>query len=97
MFIEDLFKLVINRKKKLPEGSYTSSLFKKGLDAIAQKVGEEAVEVIIEAKNKEKKRQVAEIADLWFHIMVLMVELRISFSDIETELRVRRGVNEEEY
>lgn len=94
MFIEDLFKLIKSRKKQLPEGSYTASLFKAGLDRIAQKVGEEAVEVLIAAKNKNRKEQVAELSDLWFHTTILMVELNISFKDIESELKIRSIKNQ---
>lgn len=89
MFIEDLYKVIKSRKKKLPEGSYTADLFKEGLDRIAQKVGEEAIEVVIAAKNKNKKEQIMELADLWFQNIVLMVQLGITFGDIEKELKKR--------
>lgn len=95
MFIESLYKLIKSRKAELPEGSYTASLFKAGLDKIIQKVGEEAVEVVIAAKNKNKKEQILELSDLWFSIIVLMVELNFSFKDLEAELK-RRNMTKKE-
>jgi len=90
MVFEELFDLIKERKQKLPKGSYVASLFRDGTDKIAQKIGEEAIETVIAAKNKDKKAQIFEITDLWFHLMVLMVELEISFSDIDKELKRRR-------
>lgn len=86
---EKLFKTIKDRKEKMPEGSYTTSLFKEGRDRISQKVGEEVVEVVIASKNPDKPRVVSEIADLWFHLFVLMVDLNISIEDIDEELTKR--------
>jgi phosphoribosyl-ATP pyrophosphohydrolase/phosphoribosyl-AMP cyclohydrolase len=87
-FLNDLEKLIISRKKEMPEGSYTTSLFEKGVDKIAQKVGEEAVETVIEAKNK-KKKFVSEAADLLFHLMVLLVEKDVSLKKVVKKLKKR--------
>lgn len=93
MKLEELFSVIKQRKKEMPEGSYTASLFKKGEDGILQKIGEEAVEVILAGKGRNKKRLVSEIADLWFHIMVLMAKYEISLGDISQELRIREKVS----
>jgi phosphoribosyl-ATP pyrophosphohydrolase/phosphoribosyl-AMP cyclohydrolase len=73
-FLNELEALIQDRKAQLPDDSYTTYLFNKGIDKIAQKVGEEAVETVIEAKNEKRKKFVGEVADLLFHLMVLMVE-----------------------
>lgn len=90
MFFKELFDLIKKREKTRPKDSYVASLFNSGLDKIAQKVGEESVETIIAAKNKDKKAQIFEIADLWFHLIILMVELGVSFADIDNELKRRK-------
>lgn len=90
--LEELSKIIQDRKKRRPKDSYVASLFRKGENRILQKVGEEAIEVIIAAKGKNKKRITSEIADLWFHILVLMGLLEISLQDIYKELEKRKGV-----
>ena len=80
--IEGLYALLQGRKETLPEGSYTTYLFQKGLDKILKKVGEESTEVIIAGKANDKPETVYEIADLMYHVMVLMVEMGISVEDI---------------
>jgi phosphoribosyl-ATP pyrophosphohydrolase len=90
-FLEELEQLLINRKKELPEKSYTADLFKKGIDRILKKVGEEAGEVIIAAKNSDEHELVHEISDLLFHLQVLLVEKNIPLSKIEDELKKRHG------
>lgn len=87
-FLNDLEKLIISRKKEMPEDSYTTYLFEKGVDKIAQKVGEEAVETVIESKNG-KKKFVAEAADLVFHLMVLLVEKDVSLKKVVKKLKKR--------
>jgi len=72
-FIYDLERVLTERKKDLPKGSYSSKLFKKGIDKIAQKLGEEAVETIIASKNKKDSEVIYESADLIYHLMVLLV------------------------
>ena len=76
----------------MPEGSYTTYLFEKGLDKILKKVGEETTEVIIGAKN-DKAETIYEIADLTYHVMVLMVEMGISIEDIRSELASRHVID----
>lgn len=91
MTIDELYKIIQERKLKKPKDSYISSLFKAGRDRIIQKIGEEATEVIIAAKNEGKKRIISEVADLWFHLLVLMAGFNISPEDIKDELGKRRG------
>lgn len=88
-FLYDLERLLISRKAELPKGSYTSKLFKKGIDKIAQKVGEEAVETIIASKNKKQSETVGESADLIFHLLVLLVEKDIPLDTVIQEMMVR--------
>lgn len=88
--IEEVFKVVLDRKQNPKEGSYTNYLFSKGLDKILKKVGEEASEVIIASKNSNKKEIEGEISDLFYHIFVLMVERGINLDDIYNELKGRR-------
>ncbi len=88
-----LMTLIEGRKTEKKEGSYTTYLFEKGLDKILKKVGEESTEVIIAAKDKDKKETVYEIADLAYHVMVLMVEAGISLEDIQRELASRHVID----
>ena len=80
--LEGLYDLLRDRKEKLPEGSYTTYLFQKGLDKILKKVGEESTEVIIAAKAEDRAETIYEIADLTYHILVLMAQTGISVDDI---------------
>lgn len=91
MKLEELYSIIEKRKKEMPEGSYTAFLFKKGEERILQKIGEEAVEVILAGKGRNKKRLVAEIADLWFHLLVLMVNRGVTLDEISEELSRRNG------
>jgi phosphoribosyl-AMP cyclohydrolase / phosphoribosyl-ATP pyrophosphohydrolase len=95
ILLQDLYKLIQERKDQLPEGSYTTYLFNSGLDKILKKVGEESAETIIAAKNaadQESRKQLAgEISDLLYHLLVLMVERGVSLPDIGNELRGRAG------
>ena len=90
---EGLMNLLVGRKIEKKEGSYTTYLFEKGLDKILKKVGEETTEVIIAAKDKDKKNTVYEIADLAYHVMVLMIEVGISLEDIHQELASRHVID----
>ena len=90
-FLSDLEQLLQTRKKELPEGSYTSKLFKKGLDKITQKVGEEAVETVIASKNDDEEEFIYESSDLVFHLMVLLTEKGLSLNDLVRELEKRHG------
>ncbi|MBQ8528208.1 MAG: bifunctional phosphoribosyl-AMP cyclohydrolase/phosphoribosyl-ATP diphosphatase HisIE [Clostridia bacterium] len=91
--LEGLYDLLVGRKKDRPEGSYTTYLFDKGIDKILKKVGEECTEVIIGGKAGDKKETVYEIADLAYHVMVLMVEMGISVEDIHRELASRHIID----
>lgn len=91
--LEGLYQLLQSRKKELPEGSYTTYLFQKGLDKILKKVGEESTEVIIAGKAEDKAETIYEIADLAYHMLVLMVQLGISVEDIRKELASRHIID----
>jgi len=86
-------ELIEGRKTERKEGSYTTYLFDKGIDKILKKVGEETTEVIIAAKAEDKKETIYEIADLAYHVMVLMVEQGISLEDIHNELASRHVID----
>lgn len=91
--LEMLSELIKTRKTEKKEGSYTTYLFEKGMDKILKKVGEECSEVIIAAKNNDNKETVYEIADLFYHVMVLMTQMGISTDEIKTELASRNVVD----
>ncbi len=91
--LQGLMSLIKGRKTDKKEGSYTTYLFEKGLDKILKKVGEECTEVIIAAKANDKKETIYEIADLAYHVMVLMIEAGISLEDIHNELASRHVID----
>ena len=91
--LETLEQLLQGRKKDLPEGSYTTYLFQKGIDKILKKVGEECTEVIIAGKADDRAETVYEIADLAYHVLVLMVQMGISVEDIRKELAGRHVID----
>jgi phosphoribosyl-ATP pyrophosphohydrolase/phosphoribosyl-AMP cyclohydrolase len=88
-FFNELYSLIQSRKKLMPEHSYTTSLFQEGEDRIIQKVGEEAIETVIAAKNKDKKELINETSDLIYHLFVLLVEKEIPITDIADLLQKR--------
>lgn len=88
-----LMEMLQGRKSIKKEGSYTTYLFEKGIDKILKKVGEESTEVIIAAKGNDKKETIYEIADLAYHVMVLMIEMGISLDDIQNELASRHVID----
>lgn len=90
--IDSLYELICGRKKEMPQGSYTTYLFEKGLDKILKKIGEETTEVIIGSKNS-KEEEIYEIADLAYHVLVLMVETGVSLEDIRNELASRHIID----
>ncbi len=90
-FMRQLFELIEGRKESRPEGSYTTYLFNSGLDKILKKVGEEATETIVAAKNPESGELVAETSDLIYHLMVLLVERGVSLEEITRELKIRHA------
>ena len=87
--IKDLFAMVVNRKKNLPKKSYTSSLFKAGLDKISLKVAEESLEVVQAAQKQTQKRLIEEITDLLYHLFVLLVYKDVSLEQVESEIKKR--------
>ena len=91
--LQGLLELIRGRKTEKKEGSYTTYLFEKGLDKILKKVGEESTEVIIAAKDQDRKETIYEIADLTYHVMVLMIEAGISLEDIHRELASRHVID----
>ncbi len=91
--LEGLYALLQGRKKDRPEGSYTTYLFEKGIDKILKKVGEECTEVIIAGKADDKKETIYEIADLAYHVMVLMTQMGITVEDVHRELASRHVID----
>lgn len=91
--LQGLYDLLVGRKNDRPEGSYTTYLFEKGIDKILKKIGEESTEVIIAGKADDKKETIYEIADLAYHVMVLMVQMGISVEDIHKELASRHIID----
>ena len=89
MVFEDVFNVIKDRKVNPKEGSYTNYLFDKGIDKILKKVGEEATEIVIAAKNPDKEEIKYEISDFLYHVMVLMAEKEVSWEDITRELARR--------
>lgn len=90
---EGLYQMLVGRKVEKKEGSYTTYLFEKGIDKILKKVGEECTEVIIGAKGGDKAETVYEIADLLYHITVMMIEMGISLDEVTAELAKRHIVD----
>jgi phosphoribosyl-ATP pyrophosphohydrolase/phosphoribosyl-AMP cyclohydrolase len=88
--LADLYKLIEQRKHLRPEGSYTTYLFNSGLDKILKKVGEEATETVVAAKNPDAGRLTSETADLLYHVIVLLVERGVELDDVIRELKHRR-------
>ena len=90
LILDELYDVVTDRINDPKEGSYTNYLLEKGVDKIAKKVGEEAVEVVIAAKNERKSEMIAEVSDLLYHLTVLLVQQGISLDEIYDELKTRR-------
>ena len=91
--LRGLYQLLLQRKEERPEGSYTTYLFEKGLDKILKKVGEECTEVIIGGKAGDKKETIYEIADLAYHVLVLMAEMGITVDEVQSELASRHIID----
>jgi phosphoribosyl-ATP pyrophosphohydrolase/phosphoribosyl-AMP cyclohydrolase len=94
LLLHNLYELIESRERERPEGSYTTYLFNNGLDKILKKVGEESAETIIAAKNEDRARLTAEVADLVYHLLVLLVTRGVSLDEISAELASRRGASE---
>lgn len=90
---DELYELLQARKTEKPQGSYTTYLFEQGIDKILKKIGEESTEVIVAAKGAEKAETIYEIADLAYHVMVLMAEMQIEPKDILQELSKRHIID----
>jgi len=88
--LRELYSVIEQRKEKRPDGSYTTYLFNSGLDKILKKVGEEATETIVAAKNSDSQRLVSETGDLLYHLLVLLVERGVTLDEITRELKERR-------
>ena len=93
LFLGELQSFIDKRKQELPEGSYTTSLFTKGINKIAQKVGEEALETVIEATNGTSEHLVYEASDLLYHLIVLLAEKGLRIEDVAEELHRRHDPN----
>lgn len=91
--LTQLTKILEQRKGAAPDSSYVASLYDKGLDAILKKIGEEATETVMAAKDGDNDKIVHEIADLWFHTLVLLAERNLSADDVLNELARRFGVS----
>ena len=93
LFLGELQSFIDKRKEEMPEGSYTTSLFTKGINKIAQKVGEEALETVIEATNGTKEHLVYEASDLLYHLLVMLTEKGLRIEDVAAELQKRHDPN----
>jgi phosphoribosyl-ATP pyrophosphohydrolase len=91
MNLPELYEIIEERKKNPQPNSYTCSLFEAGMEEISKKVGEEAIEVILAANQQGTQRTVEEIADLFYHVMVLMVSKEIPLDSVEKELQMRHS------
>lgn len=91
--LRGLYDLLLERNANRPEGSYTTYLFEKGLDKILKKIGEESTEVIVAGKGNDKKETIYEIADLAYHVMVLMVQMGITVDEVQSELASRHVID----
>jgi len=90
--LDNIFERIQNRQKTMPKGSYVAELIGQGIDRISKKVGEEAAEVIIAAKNGNADEVTHEVADLWFHTLVLLAEQGVSPGEVEAVLAARLGL-----
>ena len=91
--LDRLAEVVASRKEGDPEGSYVSRLFARGEDAILKKIGEEATETVLAAKDGDKLRIVGETADLWFHCLIMLAHYGLGPADVLMELRRREGIS----
>ncbi|MBO4927984.1 MAG: phosphoribosyl-ATP diphosphatase [Clostridiales bacterium] len=85
----DLYNIIVDRRENPVDGSYTNYLFDKGIEKIGKKVGEEAIEAIISASKGDKENTIQELADLYYHTLVMMVQMGITLEEVEEELRKR--------
>ena len=87
--VKDLYTLILDRKENPVDGSYTNYLFDKGIEKIGKKVGEEAIEAIISASKGDKDNTIQELADLFYHALVMMAQMGITPEEVEEELKKR--------
>ena len=87
--VKDLYTLILDRKENPVDGSYTNYLFDKGIEKIGKKVGEEAIEAIISATKGDKENTIQELADLFYHALVMMAQMGITPEEVEEELKKR--------
>lgn len=92
ILLDELYRLIAERRDSRPEGSYTTYLFNAGIDKILKKLGEESAETIIAAKNRSKPQIVAEVSDLLYHLLVMMCETEVRLEEIHYELKKRAGL-----
>lgn len=93
LFLSELQDFIEKRHEEMPEGSYTTSLFNDGLNRMAQKVGEEALELVIEATNGSNERMIYEGSDMLYHLIVLLTNKGLRIEDLARELQVRHNPN----
>ena len=93
LFLTELQDFINKRHEEMPEGSYTTALFKDGLNRMAQKVGEEALEAVIEATNGTNERRIYETSDMFYHLIVLLTSKGLRIEDIAKELQIRHNPN----
>lgn len=93
LFLSELQDFIEKRHEEMPEGSYTTSLFNDGLNRMAQKVGEEALELVIEATNGSNERMIYESSDMLYHLIVLLTSKGLRIEDLARELQVRHNPN----
>jgi len=91
MILDDIYSVILQRKDNPEAGSYVTKLISEGKDEILKKIGEESVEVIIASKSGDRQQTISELADLWFHCLVLMAEEGVSHADVFQELERRFG------
>ncbi len=89
-FLNDLYKIILERKETMPEDSYTAKLLGEGTDRILKKIGEESAELILAAKEEDSRQVISETADLLYHLLVLLASKELSLSEVEEELERRR-------
>ena len=96
MILDDVYAVIQERRRTMPAGSYVSSLLSRGKNAVLKKIGEEATEVVIAAKDPDRDQTIRELTDLWFHCLVLMAEDGITPADVYLEFESRFGTRGKE-
>jgi phosphoribosyl-ATP pyrophosphohydrolase/phosphoribosyl-AMP cyclohydrolase len=94
--LAEVYEVILERQRTMPPDSYVAKLLSQGIDRIAKKVGEEATEVVIAAKNRSREEIAFEVADLWFHSLVLLAATGVPLEDVWAQLAARRGKRREQ-